>query len=209
MTRIKTCGITRIDDALLAAELGVDAVGFVFTRRSKRFIEPMAAAAIRDRLPPFVDVVALFMDDDAEWVRHVAAMVLPEYLQFHGTETAAFCDGFDHRYLKAVAMGEGDAALARLRDYPRAAGLLLDGHGLGEPGGSGETFDWSRMPRDLDQPLILAGGLVAANVAEAIAIARPWAVDVSSGIEESPGIKDRAKMERFVAAVRRTQGVVP
>jgi phosphoribosylanthranilate isomerase len=209
MTRIKTCGITRTEDALLAARLGVDAIGFVFTRRSKRFIEPAAAAAIVARLPPFVDVVALFMDDDATWVRHVAAVVQPGCLQFHGTETAAFCDGFERRYLKAIAMGEGHAALARLRDYPRAAGLLLDGHGLGEPGGSGETFDWSLMPHDLAQPLILAGGLVADNVARAIALAKPWAVDVSSGIEVSPGIKDRAKMERFVAAVRRSQDLAP
>jgi phosphoribosylanthranilate isomerase len=207
MTRIKTCGITRIEDARLAADLGVDAIGFVFTRRSKRFIEPVAAATIRDQLPPFIHVVALFMDDDAEWVRHVAAIVLPAYLQFHGTETAAFCDAFDHHYLKAIAMGEGRAALDRLHDYPRAAALLLDGHGLGEQGGSGETFDWSLMPRNVHQPLILAGGLVDTNVGRAIAVARPWAVDVSSGIEQSPGIKDQAKMERFVAAVRRPQGI--
>jgi phosphoribosylanthranilate isomerase len=205
MTRIKCCGITRREDAQLAARLGADAVGFVFARKSPRFIEPAAAAAIRADLPPFVDAVALVMDDDAEWIAEVIASVRPDLLQFHGRESAAFCDGFGTRYLKAIAMGEGVAALQSLRDYPRAVGLLLDGHGLGEQGGSGKAFDWSLMPHDLQQPLILAGGLTADNVGTAIAIAAPWAVDVSSGIEASPGIKDADKMERFIAAVRRSR----
>ncbi|TCV94746.1 phosphoribosylanthranilate isomerase [Luteibacter rhizovicinus] len=202
-TRIKCCGITREEDADLAADLGADAIGFVFTRRSKRFIEPEAAARIRATVPPFVSVVALVMDDEPDWIAHVVDTVRPDMLQFHGNERDDDCAAFGLRYLKAIAMGEGASALARLRDYPRAAGLLLDGHGLGEMGGSGHRFDWSLMPADLDQPLLLAGGLTADNVAQAIEVARPWAVDVSSGIETSPGIKDGAKMERFISAVRR------
>ncbi|MBB3229008.1 phosphoribosylanthranilate isomerase [Luteibacter sp. Sphag1AF] len=200
-TRIKCCGITRAEDAQRAAELGADAIGFVFTRRSKRFIEPAAAARIRAMVPPFVSVVALMMDDDEAWVREVIEVVKPDMLQFHGEETDEACAAFGLRYLKAIAMGEGEPALARLHQYPGASGLLLDGHGLGQMGGSGHRFDWSLMPAGLTQPLLLAGGLTEHNVAEAIAIARPYAVDVSSGIETSPGIKDEAKMERFISAV--------
>lgn len=202
MTRIKCCGLTRIDDVQLAAHLGADAVGFVMTRKSKRFVDPEAASRLRDMVPPFVTTVALVMDDDPSYVAEVVRVLRPDMLQFHGTETAAACASYGVRWLKAIAMGEGAAALSRLHDFPGAAGLLLDGHGLGEQGGSGQRFDWSLMPKDLAQPLILAGGLTAENVGEAIRIARPWAVDVSSGIEASPGIKDRAKMERFISAVR-------
>lgn len=202
MTRIKCCGLTRLDDVQLAARLGADAVGFVLTRKSKRFIDAEAAARLRDAVPPFVTTVALVMDDDPAYVAEIVRTLRPDMLQFHGTETDEACAAHGVRYMKAIAMGEGARALERLRDYPRAAGLLLDGHGLGEPGGSGQRFDWSSMPTHPGQPLILAGGLTADNVADAIALARPWAVDVSSGIESSPGIKDRAKMERFISAVR-------
>jgi phosphoribosylanthranilate isomerase len=202
VTRIKCCGMTRVEDALLAARLGADAIGLVFTSRSQRRVELSQATEIRQALPPFVTAVALFMDDDAALVREVIRVVQPDLLQFHGQEDDAWCAQFGQRYLKAIAMGEGAAALSRLHDYPRAAGLLLDGHGLGEAGGSGRAFDWSRMPSGLAQPLILAGGLNPDNVAEAIRIARPWAVDVASGVEASPGIKDAAKMGAFIAAVR-------
>lgn len=202
MTRIKVCGLTRPEDVRLAARLGVDAVGFVMTRKSKRFVAPEAAARLRDIVPPFVTVVALVMDDDPVYVQEIVRVLRPDMLQFHGSETDDECAVHGVRYMKAIAMGEGAAALGRLRDYPRAAGLLLDGHGLGEQGGSGQRFDWTLMPKDLTQPLILAGGLTAENVGEAIRIARPWAVDVSSGIESSPGIKDRDKMERFISAIQ-------
>ena len=202
MTRIKCCGMTRVEDALLAARLGADAIGLVFAARSPRWLDLQQAKLIRHVLPPFVATVALFMDDDAALVHEVIDAVQPELLQFHGQESDAWCTQFGRRYLKAIAMGEGEAALSRLRDYPHAAGLLLDGHGLGEAGGSGRAFDWSRMPAGLAQPLILAGGLNPGNVADAIRIARPWAVDVASGIEASPGIKDAAKMTAFIAAVR-------
>ena len=202
MTRIKCCGMTRVEDALLAARLGADAIGLVFTPRSPRRLGLQQAKLIRLALPPFIATVALFMDDDAALVHQVIDAVQPELLQFHGQESDAWCMQFGRRYLKAIAMGEGEAALSRLHDYPHATGLLLDGHGLGEAGGSGRVFDWSRMPAGLAQPLILAGGLNPGNVADAIRIARPWAVDVASGIEASPGIKDAAKMAAFIAAVR-------
>lgn len=203
MTRIKFCGLTRREDVQLAASLGVDAIGFVMTRRSKRFVEPAAAARLRDAVPPYITTVALVMDDEPAYIEEMLRVLHPDMLQFHGNETDEACAAYGVPYTKAIAMGEGDAALARLHQFPRAAGLLLDGHGLGEQGGSGQAFDWSLMPQDPAQPLILAGGLTADNVAEAIRMARPWAVDVSSGIESSPGIKDRAKMERFISAVRR------
>lgn len=202
MTRIKCCGMTRVDDALLAARWGADAIGVIFTARSKRRVDIAQARAICLALPPFVSTVALFMDDDAELVREVMAEVQPDLLQFHGQESDAWCRQFGRRYLKAIAMGQGAEALAQLHAYPGAAGLLLDGHGLGEAGGSGKRFDWSLMPQDLEQPLILAGGLTADNVGHAIRTARPWAVDVSSGIEAAPGVKDAAKMHAFIEAVR-------
>lgn len=202
MTRIKCCGMTRIEDALLAAELGADAIGVVLTAHSKRQVSIAQARTIVEAMPPFVTTVALCMDDEANFVQEIIDTVHPSMLQFHGNESDEWCKQFGHPYLKAIAMGEGAAALYQLRDHPHAAGLLLDGHGLGEPGGSGKTFDWSLMPRDLKQPLILAGGLNATNVATAIRIAKPWAVDVSSGIESAPGVKDHGKMRDFIAAVR-------
>jgi phosphoribosylanthranilate isomerase len=201
-TRIKFCGMTRLEDALHAAELGVDAIGLILTARSKRRIGLGQAAAIRSALPPLVSAVALFMDDDEGFVREALAAVRPDMAQFHGSESDAWCAGFGVRYLKAIGMGAGEASLAKLHDYPGASGLLLDGHGLGEAGGGGQRFDWSRMPAGLGKPLVLAGGLHAANVGEAIRLARPWAVDVSSGVESAPGIKNPAQMRAFVEAVR-------
>ena len=202
MIRIKCCGMTRAEDAALAARLGADAIGLIFTARSRRRVDIGQARAIVRALPPMVTTVALFMDEDAAFVDEVVAAVQPALLQFHGAERDAWCAQFGRPYLKAIAMGEGSDALPRLRAYPGAAGLVLDGHGLGEAGGSGKAFDWSLMPRDLGQPLILAGGLHPGNVAEAIRVARPWGVDVSSGIESEPGIKDPARLAAFIAAAR-------
>ena len=202
MTRIKCCGMTRVEDALLAAQLGADAIGLVFTARSKRQTTPARAREIVAALPPFVATVALFMDDDADRVRQVIDEVQPSLLQFHGSETDGWCAQFGRPFLKAIAMGEGAAALPRLREYPRAAALLLDGHGFGEAGGSGKAFDWSLLPHELAQPVILAGGLHSGNVADAVRLLRPWAVDVASGVESSPGIKDPDKLAAFIRAVR-------
>jgi phosphoribosylanthranilate isomerase len=203
MTRIKCCGMTRAEDALLAARLGTDAIGLVFSARSRRQVTIVQAQAIVRALPPFITVVALFMDDDAGFVREAIAAVLPDLLQFHGNESDRWCAQFGRPFVKAIAMGQGADDAARWQDYPHAAALLLDGHRVGEAGGGGKAFDWSRTPRDLDRPLILAGGLDPDNVAAAIRIARPWAVDVASGIETAPGIKDPARLAAFVRAVRR------
>lgn len=202
MTRIKCCGMTRVEDALLAAQLGADAIGVVFSARSKRQVNMAQARDIVAALPPFFSTVALFMDDDASLVREVIAQVRPTLLQFHGDETNAWCAQFHQPFLKAIAMGGGESGLSRLGAYPDAAALLLDGHALGEAGGSGKVFDWSLMPKDLRQPLILAGGLSPENVAEAVRLANPWAVDVASGVESSPGIKQPEKLAAFIRAVR-------
>jgi phosphoribosylanthranilate isomerase len=202
VTRIKCCGMTRVGDALLAARLGADAIGLVFSARSKRQVTLAQAREIVAALPPFVATVALFMDDEANLVRQVLDEVRPTLLQFHGDESDGWCVQFGHPFLKAIAMGEGAAALPRLHDYPHATGLLLDGHAAGDAGGSGKAFDWSLLPDELAQPLILAGGLHAGNVGAAVRAARPWAVDVASGVESAPGIKDPLRLEAFIRAVR-------
>ncbi|MDR3415638.1 MAG: phosphoribosylanthranilate isomerase [Nevskia sp.] len=201
-TRIKFCGITRLEDLLAGAALGVDAVGFVLAAGSPRRLPLDAAAALRRRLPPLLTAVALLRNPSAAEVRQAIEILRPDLLQFHGDESAEFCAGFGLPYLKAVGMrGQRRPLLEIAAEYAAAAALLLDGHGAGEPGGQGVAFDWSAA-RDAGKPLILAGGLDAANVGLAIAAARPYAVDVSSGIEAAPGIKDSGKMEAFVRAVR-------
>lgn len=201
-TRIKFCGITRADDARRGAELGIDAVGLVFTRESQRFIGISQARAIRAALPPFVTAVALFMDDEPGWIEEVISVVEPDLLQFHGSESDGFASSFSRPFIKAVPMGSVADAARHAADYPGAAGLLFDSHARGARGGTGETFDWSRFPAGTARAFVLAGGLNAQNVADAVAGVRPYGVDVSSGIESAPGIKDMAKMRAFVAAVR-------
>ncbi len=200
--RIKFCGITRMEDLQFALELGVDAFGFVLTRRSRRFVEPRVARALREAVPPFVSTVALLMDDDPGWVAEALRVVRPDLLQFHGAESAEFAAGFDRPYLKAVPMASTPDLVAFADRYPQASGFLLDSHAAGGLGGSGARFDWARVPADFPRPLLLAGGLDADNVGEAIRRVRPWAVDVSSGIEAAPGVKDPARMRAFVAAVQ-------
>lgn len=205
--RIKFCGMTRVEDALMAATLGVDAVGVVLTERSKRFAGVARAREIRAALPPFVDLVALFMDDQPGFIAEAVAAVQPDLLQFHGSETARDCVRYGIPYLKAVAMGgDGNDPAGVAQAHPQARGFLLDGHAQGEQGGSGKTFDWSMAAVPLQRPVLLAGGLTARNVGAAIRAMRPYAVDVSSGIESAPGIKDAHKMQQFVAAVRSAFG---
>ena len=204
--RIKFCGMTRVADVCVAVALGVDAIGLVMTRKSARFVNLDRAVEIRAAVPPFVSAVALFMDDEPAWIRECVATLAPDILQFHGNESAVRCACYDRQYLKAVAMGGGDDVNAVVEQHPDAAGFLLDGHSAGESGGSGREFDWTRIPRGMRLPLILAGGLTCDNVAAAIRTARPFAVDVSSGIESAPGIKDANKMQRFVEAVRLANG---
>ncbi len=203
-TRIKFCGMTRAGDVRLASELGVDAVGFVFARQSGRRVEPEEARAMRTALAPFVDSVALFMDNPQDEVREIVRHMRPSLLQFHGSEDDNFCRGFGVPYIKAIAMGGNPPATMPLRArYPNAAGFLFDSHAPGGEGGSGKTFDWSQLPQDPGKPWLLAGGLVPENVFDAILATRPWGVDVSSGIELSPGIKDGDRMRHFVEEARR------
>jgi len=201
VTRIKFCGITRPQDARIAIDLGVDAIGLVFTRRSQRFLGISQAREIRRMVPPFMSTVALFMDDEPSWIEEVIAGAQPDLLQFHGAETGPFAASFSRPYVKVVPMASVDDAVAYVSLHPAACGFVLDSHALGALGGSGETFDWKRAPR-IGKPTILAGGLDPANVAQAIALVRPYAVDVSSGIETASGIKESGKMRRFVEAVR-------
>ena len=202
-TRIKFCGMTRVEDVRLAAALGVDAIGLVFAARSPRRIDAARGRELRAATGPLVHAVALFMDNDISEVANVISMLRPTLLQFHGGETAADCERHGLPYLKAVPMAAGADLREVAARHPRAAGFVLDGHAPGQAGGSGATFDWTRVPRDFDRPLLLAGGLNPGNVAEAIRIARPYAVDVSSGIEAAPAIKDAQHMRRFVDEVRR------
>ncbi len=204
-TRIKFCGMTRAGDVRLASELGVDGVGFVFAHGTARRVRPEEARLMRIALAPLVDAVALFMDNTAEEVREAVRQVRPTLLQFHGQEDDAFCRGFGVPWLKVVAMGgaETESSTALQLRYPGAAGFLFDGHAAGAHGGSGQPFDWTRMPTSLSKPMIVAGGLTADNVFDAIVATLPWGVDVSSGIESAPGIKDGHRMRRFVEEVRR------
>ena len=205
-TRIKFCGMTRIEDVRAAVALGVDAIGVVMTAKSKRCAGIDRAVEIRMALPPFVDLVALFMDDQPGFIAEAVAAIQPDLLQFHGSETAQECVRYRVPYLKAIAMGGGVDPIAVVRAHPAAAGFVLDGHAAGEQGGSGKTFDWSAEVDAFAKPIVFAGGLTAHNVGAAIRVARPYAVDVSSGIESAPGIKDAAKLADFVAAVRAADG---
>lgn len=182
---------------------GADAIGLVFYPASPRAVSPTQARAIADELPAFVTSVALFLDADAETVKKTIALLRPDMLQFHGTESAEFCRSFGKPYLKAVPMGGDTDVVHYVKPYADASGLLFDSHAAGAAGGAGIAFDWSRaLPAD-GPPVILAGGLHAGNVAQAIARVRPYAVDVSSGVESAPGIKDDAGMLAFAEAVRR------
>lgn len=201
-TRIKFCGITRAEDAATAVSLGVDALGFVLVPASPRAIAPDAAAAIRRNFPPLVSAVALFRNAEPAFVREAIKTLKPDIAQFHGDEDVAYCESFGIPYFKAVAMADPQDLPKLAKTFASATALLLDGHDAKSMGGSGQTFDWSRV-QPVNKPLILAGGLKPGNVADGIAQARPFAVDVSSGIESSPGIKDSEKMRAFALAVRR------
>ena len=199
MIRVKICGITRGQDALAAAAAGADALGLVFVERSSRCVDVDSANAIVRDVPPFINRVGLFMNPSSQQVESVLKAVGLDTLQFHGSESPAFCASFGRPWIKALPMGD-----ERLPDWglwAQAQALLLDSHGGGNLGGSGHAFDWSRIP-ELRRPWILAGGLDPYNVIAACRQLRPAAVDVSSGVEKSPGIKDHRKMQEFIEAVR-------
>jgi len=184
-------------------ELGVDYIGLVFAPHSPRRLLLGQARMLRDLVPEEIAVVALVMDNPRSDVEHIVESLQPDLLQFHGGEDDALATSFGRPYWKAIAMGgQDERVFAHVSAYPGAQGFLFDGHAAGEQGGSGQRFDWRRMPTSTDRPFLLAGGLSPANVGLALRTARPWGVDVSSGIEAAPGIKDAEKMRRFVDAVR-------
>jgi phosphoribosylanthranilate isomerase len=199
--RVKICGITREADALLAADAGADAIGFVHWAGSRRAVTPERARAITAELPPFVGTVALFVDPSVDEVRRVIDATRPDLLQFHGDEEPGFCAGFGVPYIKAVKIGAAAPEARVLGYHALARGLLLDTHDPAAVGGTGRAFDWTLVPQGLARPIILAGGLNAQNVAQAIRQVRPYAVDVSSGVESAPGIKDAAAVREFMRAV--------
>jgi len=202
-TRIKICGITRVEDAACAVACGADAVGFVCYPRSPRFVEPARLRELAGSLPPFATPVLLFVNAGADHVQACLEQVPDALLQFHGDETRADCERYRRPYLRAVRMGEGVDLLDCARSFPSAIGLLADAPAAGF-GGSGAVFDWARLPVPAQRtlPLVLAGGLNESNVMDAIARVRPFAVDVSSGVEEAPGVKSAGRLQRFCAAVR-------
>jgi phosphoribosylanthranilate isomerase len=203
MVRIKICGITNLEDALLAASLGAHALGFIFYPPSPRSVAPEAAREIISQLPPLVLTVGVFVDEEAAKVREMAAAVGLDWLQLHGQESPEYCRSLGRRVIKAFRI-QDEASLAHLAAYRGAAqAFLLDAYRPGRMGGTGETFDW-RVAREAQKygPIILAGGLTPENVNQAIKMAAPQAVDVSSGAETAPGKKDPAKLRAFFAAVR-------
>jgi phosphoribosylanthranilate isomerase len=201
-TAVKICGVTRTEDALAAASRGAHAIGLVFYGPSPRYVDPDAAAEIVRALPPFVTAVGLFVDAGAEEVSQVSARAGVQLLQFHGAETPAFCAQFQLPYMKAVRVQPGVDLLQYARDFRGARALLLDAYQEGLHGGTGATFDWALIPPSLPLPVVLSGGLSPDNVGDAIRRVRPWAVDVSSGVEAGKGIKDAAKIAAFISGVR-------
>jgi phosphoribosylanthranilate isomerase len=200
-TRVKICGITREQDLDAAAAAGADALGFVFYPPSPRFLAADRAAELIRQVPPFVSSVGLFVNPDPDFVRATLAAVPLDLLQFQGDESPEFCAQFARPYLKVARMRPGLDLLEFARTFASARGLLLDAY-VEAYGGAGQTFDWSLVPRGLPTPILLAGGLTADNVGSAIRKLRPWAVDVSSGVEIAKGIKDAAKIAAFIAAVK-------
>jgi len=206
-TRIKICGITRVEDAVSAADAGADALGFNCYPRSPRFVAPGRLRELAAALPPFATPVLLFVNASSDHVQACLAQVPHALLQFHGDETRIDCERYGRPYLRAVRMGEGVDLLDCARSFPSAIGLLADAPAAGF-GGSGTVFDWARLPAPAQRtmPLVLAGGLNESNVMGAIARVRPFAVDVSSGVEEAPGVKSAERLQYFCAAVRAADG---
>jgi phosphoribosylanthranilate isomerase len=207
-TRVKICGITREQDLHAAAAAGADAVGVVLWPHSSRAVTIDQARALAARRPPFITLVGLFVDPDPAFVREAIGALRLDCLQFHGDEAAEFCAAFDRPWLKALRARPGLDLTAAMAHYEGAQGILVDAYDPATPGGSGTVFDWTRLPMSRLRPLVLAGGLDPRNVAEAVARVRPWAVDVSSGVESAPGIKDPDAIAAFVAAVAAAQAAI-
>lgn len=202
-TRVKICGITRIEDALCAVNSGADSLGFVFYDKSPRAIQPSDAALIIQQLPAFVTTTALFVNAEADFIDRVIAKTRIDLLQFHGDETPEFCNSFSRPYLKALRMKPGLDLAAECQRFRSSQAILLDAYRPGVPGGTGEVFDWDLIPDPHPAPVILAGGLTCDNVAEAVKTVQPYAIDVSGGVEQSKGIKDAVKIDKFINEVTR------
>jgi phosphoribosylanthranilate isomerase len=200
-TRIKICGFTRVEDALAAARLGVDAIGLVFFPSSPRKIEIKQAIEIVKVLPAFVSVVALFVDEQENYIRNVLEHVQIDCIQFHGDEPPEACRIYGKRYIKAIRMQEDTDVAAMAKHYKDASALLLDAYHPGQKGGTGSRFDWNLIPKRCELPIILAGGLDPTNAKIAIERVHPYALDISSGVEMGKGIKDKEKMAAFLAAI--------
>ena len=201
-TRVKICGITRAQDAIKAVEFGADAIGLVFYGKSPRAVSIDDARAIIQKIPPFVTVVGLFVDPSPKDVAAVLHRVSLDLLQFHGDELPSECSAYGKPYIKAIKMREGEDISAQVAHYASARGILLDTYDPKVPGGTGRVFDWNKIPKDLNRPIILAGGLTPENVWQAITKVRPFAVDVSGGVEADKGIKDVDKMAAFMRGVQ-------
>lgn len=210
-TRVKICGITRPSDALAAAQAGADAMGLVFYPASKRAVSTTQAAVIQSVTPVFVSWVGLFVDPEPEEVNRVLSQIRLDCLQFHGDETAEFCESFGLPYMKAIRVKPGPDGMAadprpEITAHPNASAILLDAYDPAMPGGTGKRFDW-RVARQCveasEVPIVLAGGLKASNVRKAISDVQPWALDLSSGVESEPGLKDPALIDAFFDEVNR------
>jgi phosphoribosylanthranilate isomerase len=201
-TRIKICGITSVDDALCAAQLGADAIGMVFYSKSPRFVSIEQAREIAFSVGPFVTTVGLFVDETQANIESILERVPLQLLQFHGNESADFCEKFSRPYIKALRMQEGLDLERAIKEHLNAVGILLDAYRPGVPGGTGETFDWDRVPKQCVKPIIVAGGLHPDNVADAVKVTQAYAVDVSGGVEKAPGKKDANKISAFISNAR-------
>lgn len=199
--RIKTCGMTQEQDIACAIDLGVDAIGLIFYSKSARHLSLTRASALLREIPPFVDVVAVLVNPLVSFVNELEAELPIDYLQFHGEESSDFCQQFKTPYIKAVQASSTKDIIAAMDSHPFSRAILVDTPSVAHYGGTGKTFDWGLIPKNLKKPLILAGGLDASNVLAAVKQVSPYAVDVSSGIEVSAGIKDHDKMNRFVNAL--------
>ncbi|TYL47947.1 phosphoribosylanthranilate isomerase [Marinomonas sp. IMCC 4694] len=200
--KVKVCGITNIDDALMACRHGADALGFVFYEKSPRYVSPETANAIVAKLPPFVTPVALFVDASEDCIFSVISGSARWMIQFHGEESEGQCIVFNRPYMKALRVQKGDDIVALVDQYPSACAILLDAYKAGVPGGTGDVFDWSLVPNELSKLIVLAGGLTASNVKQAIHQVAPYAVDVSGGVELSKGVKCEQKIRDFIKGAK-------
>ncbi len=196
--RVKICGLTSVEDARLSCAAGADAIGLVFYKKSSRCVSSSQAKLICQSLPPFVQSVGLFVNEQPDVVDNILATVHLDLLQFHGDEDSGYCSSFARPYIKAIRMKPGVDVASVMAQHPLAQGFLLDAYTPGKPGGTGEVFDWQQFPQETEKPLILAGGLTPDNVKQSIMACSPYAVDVSGGVEAGPGRKSEEKITAFV-----------